>query len=615
MAHSPRVLYVDDDDALLDLVVTNVARRAPGLEFETARSPVEIAEDLGRLADVQCLVTDYEMPELTGIDLLEAVREEYPELPVILYTAQGSESVASDAISANVTDYIRKGSGDDHWDLLANRVRTAVDHYRATERVAEITRQQRRILGRITDGFMAVDSDWRITEANERALDGFEGSRSELIGSNYLELAAEQVTDANPFLPAYREAMETQEPTTVVGKSETQSETWLEVRAYPSADGLSMFGREITERKRHERRLRTLHEATTALEPCETREEVYETAVEMATEVLAFDMCVFSVERDGLLVPAEVSEDVPSEGVGEMPVEEGLSGKTYRTGEGFRVEDVGERDDVRPLGEYRSALSLPIGEVGVFQAVSDELESFDETDYELARLLVGHVVSALNRVRREEQLRQQNDLLDEFASMVSHDLKNGLMVADGRLELASDTADGGTETQVEEARNALSRLEATVEDMLEYARQGKPVTDTEFVSLGPHVADSWQVVAEDDAGLTGETDLRFEADPDRLRQLFENLFRNAVEHAGPAVQVTVGTLPDESGFFVADDGPGIDEDEPELVFTRGYTNSATGTGYGLSIVREIADAHGWTVSVTESEAGGVRFEISGVVSF
>jgi signal transduction histidine kinase len=115
------------------------------------------------------------------------------------------------------------------------------------------------------------------------------------------------------------------------------------------------------------------------------------------------------------------------------------------------------------------------------------------------------------------------------------------------------------------------------------------------------------------------------ADESRLRQLLENLIRNAVEHSStspPAsredavehgsedVTITVGAL--EDGFYVADDGVGIPESEREKVFESGYTTAEEGTGIGLGLVAEIADAHGWEVRLTESESGGARFEFTGV---
>lgn len=101
-----------------------------------------------------------------------------------------------------------------------------------------------------------------------------------------------------------------------------------------------------------------------------------------------------------------------------------------------------------------------------------------------------------------------------------------------------------------------------------------------------------------------------EADESRLHGLFENLFRNAVEHAGDDVTVRVGRLTDETGFYVEDDGPGIPADDRDEIFDHGFTTSEEGTGYGLSIVAEIVAGHGWDITVSESDTGGTRFEIT-----
>jgi signal transduction histidine kinase len=114
----------------------------------------------------------------------------------------------------------------------------------------------------------------------------------------------------------------------------------------------------------------------------------------------------------------------------------------------------------------------------------------------------------------------------------------------------------------------------------------------------------------------------FHADPDRFRELFENLVRNAVVHGGHDVRVRVGPLEDWPGFYVQDDGPSIPADEREQVFESGYTTAEAGTGFGLPIVEVIAEAHGGDVRVTESEwddpvdsdtaLAGARFEFVGV---
>ncbi|WP_458207932.1 sensor histidine kinase [Haladaptatus sp. NG-SE-30] len=115
-----------------------------------------------------------------------------------------------------------------------------------------------------------------------------------------------------------------------------------------------------------------------------------------------------------------------------------------------------------------------------------------------------------------------------------------------------------------------------------------------------------------DAVLEVLTDHTVQADETYVEHLFRNLFENAVEHGGTDATITVGELP--TGFYVADDGTGIPANDQEVVFDLGYTTAAShgGMGLGLAFVSELAEVYGWTCSVTESAAGGARFEFTNV---
>ncbi|WP_336406689.1 ATP-binding protein [Haloarcula litorea] len=130
----------------------------------------------------------------------------------------------------------------------------------------------------------------------------------------------------------------------------------------------------------------------------------------------------------------------------------------------------------------------------------------------------------------------------------------------------------------------------------------------ESIQLSNLVETIWETVSATDAILRVETERTVEADRDQLRQLLTNLLRNSVEHGGPAVTVTVGDT--ANGFYVADDGAGLPEAAGEDVFDAGYTTADNGTGFGLSIVEEVASRHGWTVTASNGACGGARFEIS-----
>jgi len=225
----------------------------------------------------------------------------------------------------------------------------------------------------------------------------------------------------------------------------------------------------------------------------------------------------------------------------------------------------------------------------------------------------GVVITLTDITDREEyrqKLERQNERLENFANVVSHDLRNPLDVVQSRIELARDESDS---EHLDAARDALDRMEALIADVLDLAREGRDISETSTVSLAAVAENAWKLVDTQAAELVVDSDLQFEADHDRLQQLLENLFRNAVEHGGSDVVVTVGAI-DTAGFFVEDDGPGIPEDARESVLEAGYTTSQDGTGFGLAIVTEIAQAHGWELHPTASNDGGARFEITGIRS-
>jgi signal transduction histidine kinase len=221
------------------------------------------------------------------------------------------------------------------------------------------------------------------------------------------------------------------------------------------------------------------------------------------------------------------------------------------------------------------------------------------------RLIVLREITA--QKQREQELERQNERLDQFASTVSHDLRNPLNVAQGRVTLAQKDVDND---HLKTAKDAHNQMEALIDDLLTFARSGTAVEETTIVELSVIARTGWQTVKTSEATLEIETDQIIRADRDRTRQLLANLFRNAIEHVGPDVTVTIGPI--DGGFYVCDDGPGIPEKERTNIFDRGYSTSEDGTGFGLAIVNVIADAHGWDVQVVDSSSGGARFEVTQV---
>ena len=416
-------------------------------------------------------------------------------------------------------------------------------------------------------------------------------------------------------------------------------EALAEILARTLTTALNHVDRERKRRER-ERRLSRLHEATQDLIASETEQEVAERTVTAAEEILEFTITLvrlYDEEAGGLVPVAEgdrVSEYLPPREVF-TPDGGSLNWRAYERGEVAVYDDIESTRALDSGTALRSLMILPIGEYGTLSVGEMEPDAFDDTDISLARILattVETVMAASERKaelrRQRDELEQQNARLERFADVLSHDLRSPLTVAQGRLRLATEECDSEHHAAIERAHD---RMEALIDDLLTLAREDDTVTDTEPVELSSFAERCWETVETDAADLRVGTDATIHADPTRLRQLFENLFRNAAEHAAAddrhdedttsgadggngaddaadAITVTVGGLPDGEGFYVEDDGQGIPAERRSEVFEFGYTDSHGGTGFGLSIVAAIADAHDWSTELSESDAGGARFE-------
>jgi len=217
------------------------------------------------------------------------------------------------------------------------------------------------------------------------------------------------------------------------------------------------------------------------------------------------------------------------------------------------------------------------------------------------------------RYAQRSELRRQNEQLDEFATSVSHYLRNPLQVASGQAELARrqlSDEHSAEEHRFDDLDRSLERMETIITDLRTLAEQGKSVESTAVVNFGDAVKEATTHVRTDGATVTVARDGTIRADNGRLLSILENLVGNSVEHAGPDVRITFRLTDD--GFVVSDDGPGIDADRDRL-FEYGYTTSSEGTGLGLSIVKTMAESHGWDIRV-ETDHDGAKFAVTGAVT-
>jgi len=511
---------------------------------------------------------------------------------------------------------------------------------------ADAGADQREPLGRMADAVFAVDEEWRVTYANDRAraflADAMERDPAADVEGLHLWAEIPEAVETT-FYDRYHEAMATQEPVRFEEYYEPL-ETWFEVRASPSQTGLSVSLQDVTERhayrqrlEERERVLRDIYEIIA--DPERSFDEQVAGLLERGCDALDMAYGTLSRVRDDeytFEVVAAPEESAVGDG-DTVDLSTTNCERAVATHERLVLADVAEdAPELAERGGYTelgiaSYLGAPVfaedDVYGTFCFYDEEPreDSFSEWETTLVDLLSQWVEYELARKRTQERLERQNEQLDQFASILAHDLRNPLNVLEGSLSLAEES--GSTE-DFERCRWAIDRMQVLIDDVLLLARSDEEIGEPEPVELADIVDNCWRAVATEAATLRNEVDRTVRADPSRVQQLIANLVRNAVEHGSTSksdshnesddtveygdegVEIVVDDV--DGGFYVADDGRGLPEADGESVFDAGYSTSPDGTGLGLNIVERIADAHGWDVTAEESREAGARFEFTGV---
>ncbi|MFD1642327.1 sensor histidine kinase [Halohasta litorea] len=459
------VLYVNDSSELLELVSTQLTAEGDRVSVLTATS-VEEGIEIVRTTSVDCVLSDYHMPERTGVDFLQAVREMNPELPFIMFTQTGNEAAASEAISADVTDYVIQETIGNQSALLVQKITTHVEYRRQQQRIEQENRRFRQLVETTSDAFWVFSSDWEellfVNSAHEQ-----------LFGQSTERLDAEPQSFLNHLHPD-------------------------DVDRVKQAMSRAIAGQKV--------------------------------------------QIEYRVERSEALTAWVESRCKPV------------------------------RDDDGQI-----------------------------------QCLAGYTKEITNRKEHEAELLVKNEQLSEFTGTVAHDLRNPLNVADGTLELAATECDS---EHLETARDAVTQMDTLIDELLALAKEGEEIDDRSVISFAELLREGQKNIVMPKATLEIEGRATLNCDPARVREALENLFRNALEHGGESITITAGILESDDGFYIEDDGPGIPDDDQEAVFDRGYTTTRQGSGYGLSIVKGIVEAHGWEINVKNGSSGGARFEVT-----
>jgi PAS domain S-box-containing protein len=372
------------------------------------------------------------------------------------------------------------------------------------------------------------------------------------------------------------------------------------------------------ERQRFESRLQALHRISQQLLVAETTEAVATISLEMGEELFGLSMMAYwEYDADDEVLRPVAATDEAEQILGPNPaIERGeaLVWESFDTGD---IRSYGDRTDQPPVDETETArraeVHVPCGTHGLITSSATEPDAFDEIDVESLRLLGALVTEAITAVKREqrivergEALQRQNERLDEFARVVAHDLRNPLAGAIGALEIVRETPE---EEFFDLLDGSLERMNDLVDELLEIARGERQAVNARPLSLQSTVEEAWSYIDAPAATLTIADQLgEIEADETRLFQLFGNLFRNSVEHGGDDVTVDVGLLPEDDGFYVADDGPGLPAATRTAIKDFEERERVSELGIGFMSITDVVAEHGWDLSVCNPDEG-VRIEI------
>ncbi|WP_408959370.1 PAS domain S-box protein [Natrinema sp. 74] len=627
---------------------------------------------------------------------------------------------------------------------LAATAEAALDRA-ARERELERTKT---VVETVDDCVYRLDREGRFVTVNSTMVGETGYDRDELLGEHISKvLTDESVERGSRHIRALATDDERRVATYEITLTGTNGErTPAEVNmallyADGEIEGTVGIARDISERKRMERQLvdrkakiEGLHSIASRLEDCESQAEIYELTVEAAEDVLGFDnCCVDRVDGDDLVREA-VSSGFETDSTDRRALDDGIAGTTYRTQQPRRCDEVDSDEETVPeIGGRQSVLSVPIGDHGVFRAVSTEPAAFTAADEELAKLLLSHVTDAIDRIAFEERLRTERDRFaalfenvpdavisarycdddpiveavnpafervfgydegaivdepiddvlvpanarDEAAALdrrsqrgetveaevtrrtadgvrefmmrivpmetdgssdrsfglytditaqkqrqkrleilnrvLRHDLRNGMNIIDGCAEMLADAVDDADSEYAEIIKERTSELI----DLAGKTRTVERILDRDEIATGPIDLTAAidgaidRLEREHDAEITSSLpDQRFARVGDYLQTAVFQLLENAVEHndrARPTVDVTLRDCPDDEmlTLTVADDGPGIPEEERELLEgDREITQLRHASGLGLWLVNWVVTQAGGRLSFADNEPRG-----------
>ncbi|MFW6304535.1 MAG: response regulator [Candidatus Saliniplasma sp.] len=472
------ILFIDDEKEILELFRAFIETEENDMKIYTFSDPTSALSEL-KNNDYDVAVSDYLMPEMSGLELLEKVREKYDDIPFIIFTGKGNEEVAKKSLNLGANGYVNKG------EVIENKFKKLLkvikDEYRRKNTASEIRLMMEKTekLNDISAAMHNCTSEDEILDLiEERYKDimdydafnilRYDGKHFEPVCTSFEEGGLHNL-ESRILLNVYKNGKTFINNTSNINGPEFDIKTSIEecskngkityflipiesygvlyveigapckhlYRDIKITELLTSQMGEAIKRIRSEKNLeergtiiKKLLDTAIKIEKMDGIDEILQLTINTAKDILEFDRCkICKVENDKFKAVAGSREK--NEGSKRLSISQGIAGKTFRDNEPYLINDL-DKKTIAKIDQYKSLISLPIGDYGVFQAVSTKKEFFDEDDLEMTKLLIEQTKNGIERINYERELRVNQEkyegvINNAFAGIAISDFYNSLV--------------------------------------------------------------------------------------------------------------------------------------------------------------------------------------------
>lgn len=559
-----KLIYVEDDEDMLDLVESVFSDTNIEIIKSTKRNE---SLDIIKNNNIKCIISDYSMPnnELDCFEFFKEVKNIEEDIPFIIFTGKGSEDIASKSLSLGVDEYIQKGTKDSI-ENLKNSVKKQIIRYNNSEFSKITDKSPINIIDKLDNGILIMDKNYNIIYSNNKA---------ESLLEEYSDFTSIQNTNLKDitkkpkkFYNLCEEAKEDGKEKIDVAYNEIFKE-WFSFKIQTKDDKITLIFdtlRKDSETNIYEKVVNNTNDIITILDESGTVK--YQTP----------SITKLGYEQDELYNKNIFNKIHPED-----------RQKVIKT---FQKLKNNQKD--HPLKvEYR--IKTKNNDYIWCESRSMYYNNIKEMGFVISTRII------TERKQKERDLKIKNNRLKDIVKIMNHDIPNHITIINGGIYKIK-------EDYPEEAK----RIENGCERIMDLLKDLKKIGETKELNKRSNNIQKIisKISIENESKLDIKDDFNIEADTKEIKRLFENLIWNAVQHNENKVKIKIGLLENKKGFFVEDNGSGIDE--LEEVFNIGYSTKSSHTGLGLSFVKSVANQHGWDYSVKEGEEGGARFEFNNV---